>query len=194
MHLRANPRNLESVARSPIPTLESGGREALTLQFPDHLLGCKLGVRFGLEIIRRHEASCRLASDEKSGMRMRRYSRAPAPRSALVGNNRKLRYFGQIASDNRPRASYAAMSTPAGAIAGAATARVRLIGVAARQGIPLDAIRCPRDTPIWKLEAALKCRSCKKGRYAPPVHMIKLTQEREIAPYLWTHPDDDGRR
>jgi hypothetical protein len=29
--------------------------------------------------------------------------------------------------------------------------------------------------PIWKLEAALKCRSCKKGCYAPPVHMIKLT-------------------
>lgn len=32
---------------------------------------------------------------------------------------------------------------------------------------------------------ALKCRSCKKGRYAPPVHMIKLTREREIAPYVW---------
>jgi hypothetical protein len=47
---------------------------------------------------------------------------------------------------------------------------------------------------IWKLEAALKCRSCKKGRYAPPVHMIKLTQEREIASYPWTHPDDDDRR
>jgi hypothetical protein len=46
--------------------------------------------------------------------------------------------------------------------------------------LPLDAIRRPRHTPIWKLEAALKCRSCKKGRYAPPVHMIKLTQEREI--------------
>jgi hypothetical protein len=43
----------------------------------------------------------------------------------------------------------------------------------------------PRDTPIWKLEAALKCRSCRKGRYAPPVHMIKLTMEREIAPYVW---------
>jgi hypothetical protein len=42
-----------------------------------------------------------------------------------------------------------------------------------RASIPLDAIRRPRDTPIWKLEAALKCRSCKKGRYAPPVHMIK---------------------
>ena len=57
--------------------------------------------------------------------------------------------------------------------------------------LPLDAIRRPRDTPIWKLEAALKCRACKKGRYAPPVHMIKLTQECEITPYVWVHPDDD---
>jgi hypothetical protein len=63
-----------------------------------------------------------------------------------------------------------------------------------RASIPLDAIRRPRDTPIWKLEAALKCRSCKKGRYAPPVHMIKLTQEREITPYVWVHPDEDDRR
>jgi hypothetical protein len=60
-----------------------------------------------------------------------------------------------------------------------------------RASIPLDAIRRPRDTPIWKLEAALKCRSCKKGRYAPPVHMIKLTQEREITPYVWVHPDEE---
>ena len=51
-----------------------------------------------------------------------------------------------------------------------------------RASIPLDAIRRPRDTPIWKLEAALKCRSCKKGRNAPPVHMIKLTNEPKIAP------------
>ncbi len=63
-----------------------------------------------------------------------------------------------------------------------------------RASIPLDAVRRPRDTPIWKLEAALKCRSCKKGRYAPPVHMIKLTQEREITPYVWVHPDEDDRR
>jgi hypothetical protein len=48
--------------------------------------------------------------------------------------------------------------------------------------------------PIWKLEAALKCRSCKKAQYAPPVHMIKLTTVREITPYLWAHPDDDDRR
>jgi hypothetical protein len=26
------------------------------------------------------------------------------------------------------------------------------------------------------------------------VHMIKLTNEREIAPYAWVHPDDDDRR
>jgi hypothetical protein len=51
-----------------------------------------------------------------------------------------------------------------------------------------------RDTPIWKLEAALKCRSCKKSRYAPPVHMIKLTQRREITPYPWVHPEEDDRR
>jgi hypothetical protein len=47
-----------------------------------------------------------------------------------------------------------------------------------RASLPLDAIRRPQDTPIWKLEAALKCRSCRKGRYAPPVHMIKLTETR----------------
>lgn len=41
------------------------------------------------------------------------------------------------------------------------------------------------------LTAAPKCRSCKKGRYAPPVHMIKLTEKREITPYKWVHPDED---
>jgi hypothetical protein len=60
-----------------------------------------------------------------------------------------------------------------------------------RASLPLDAIRRPRDTPIWKLEASLKCRSCKKGRYAPPVRMIKLTETREITPYKWVHPDEE---
>src|ERR1700731_1020398 len=46
-----------------------------------------------------------------------------------------------------------------------------------RASLPLDAIRRPRDTPIWKLEASLKCRSCWKGRHAPPVCMIKLTAQ-----------------
>ena len=60
-----------------------------------------------------------------------------------------------------------------------------------RASLPLDAIRRPRDTPLWKLEASLKCRSCRKGRYAPPVHMTKLTEQREISPYKWVHPDED---
>jgi hypothetical protein len=58
------------------------------------------------------------------------------------------------------------------------------------------AARChqgPHGTPIWKLEAALKCRSCRMPRHSPPVHMIKLTMERETMPYVWTHPDDDDR-
>jgi hypothetical protein len=45
-----------------------------------------------------------------------------------------------------------------------------------RCNLPLDAIRRPRNTPIWKLEAALKCRSCRTPHYSPPVHMIKLTE------------------
>ena len=60
-----------------------------------------------------------------------------------------------------------------------------------RASLPLDTIRRPRDTPIWKLEAALKCRSCRTLHYAPRVHMIRLTKERKIAPYAWVHPDDD---
>jgi hypothetical protein len=60
-----------------------------------------------------------------------------------------------------------------------------------RASLPLDAIRRPRDTPIRKLEGALKCRSCRTPRYSPPVHMIKLANERETAPYVWVHPDND---
>ena len=60
-----------------------------------------------------------------------------------------------------------------------------------RASLPLDAIRRPRSTPIWKLEASLKCRSCRKGRYAPPVHMIRLTETQEISLYLWVHPDEE---
>jgi hypothetical protein len=63
-----------------------------------------------------------------------------------------------------------------------------------RASIPLDAIRRPRNTPIWKLEAALKCRSCRTPRYSPPVHMIRLTREREIVPYVWMHPDGSAKR
>jgi hypothetical protein len=60
-----------------------------------------------------------------------------------------------------------------------------------RASLPLDAIRRPRDTPIWKLEASLKCRSCSRGRRAPPVCLIKLTEKQEITPYRWVHPDEE---
>jgi hypothetical protein len=30
--------------------------------------------------------------------------------------------------------------------------------------------------------------------YGAPVHMIKLTETREITPHLWVHPDEDKLR
>ena len=57
--------------------------------------------------------------------------------------------------------------------------------------LPLDAIRRPRNTPIWKLEGSFRCRSCGTRRYKPPLHLIKLTQEREVTPYVSVHPDDE---
>jgi hypothetical protein len=60
-----------------------------------------------------------------------------------------------------------------------------------RASLSLDAIRRPRDTPIWELDAALKRRSCRKGALCAAVHMIKLTETREITPYLWVYPDEE---
>ena len=37
------------------------------------------------------------------------------------------------------------------------------------RSLPLDAIRCSRDTPIWKLGGLFRCRSCGTRRYKPPV-------------------------
>jgi hypothetical protein len=60
-----------------------------------------------------------------------------------------------------------------------------------RVSTPLDGVRRPRNTPIWKHETALKCRSCRTPRFSPPVHMIRLTKEREITPYVWVHSEED---
>ena len=68
---------------------------------------------------------------------------------------------------------------------------VECVSCRSRATLPLSAIRRPRDTPLWKLEASLKCRSCRKGRYAPGVHMIKLTERQEITPYKWVHPTEE---
>jgi hypothetical protein len=60
-----------------------------------------------------------------------------------------------------------------------------------RASLPLDAVRRPRHTPIWKLESSFRCRSCGTRRYKPPVRMIKLTERQEITPYKWIHPDEE---
>ena len=60
-----------------------------------------------------------------------------------------------------------------------------------RASLPLYDIRRPRDTPLWKLEASLKCRSCRKGRTAPGVHLIKLMERQEITPYKRVHPTEE---
>jgi hypothetical protein len=67
----------------------------------------------------------------------------------------------------------------------------RVLPVQQRASLPLDAIRRPRDTPIWKLESSFRCRSCGTHRYKPPVRMIKLTERQEITPYKWVHPDEE---
>jgi hypothetical protein len=66
-----------------------------------------------------------------------------------------------------------------GVTAATAGSRSDAIGCKTVASIPLDCVRRPKDTAIWKLEASLKCRSCRKGRYAPLVHMIRLTEERQ---------------
>jgi hypothetical protein len=38
-------------------------------------------------------------------------------------------------------------------------------------------------------QASLRCRSCRKGRSAPPVRMIKLTQTRRD--HKWVHPHEE---
>ena len=40
----------------------------------------------------------------------------------------------------------------------------------------------------------MKCRLCSKDRYAAPVHMIKLTEVREVTPYRRVHAEEDEER
>ena len=80
-------------------------------------------------------------------------------------------------------------------------ANVKMVGwtgwrsnaIAARRGQAYlstpSADRATRRSGSWR--ASLKRRSCRKGRHAPPVHMIRLTETREMTPYKWVHPDED---
>lgn len=48
--------------------------------------------------------------------------------------------------------------------------------------LPLDAIRCPCDTSIWKSEAALRCRSCRTLRFLFVCRQaMKPNSEAEVA-------------
>jgi hypothetical protein len=57
--------------------------------------------------------------------------------------------------------------------------------------LPGAMLSAGRGTAIWRLEATLKYRSCRKGRYGPPARMVKLTTSREITPYNWVRPDEE---
>jgi hypothetical protein len=106
-----------------------------------------------------------------------------------------VRYATALSSFSAPRMTIFSASSgpaqPSPTIAQCLNGGLGWFRCETKVSIPLDAIRRPRSTPIWKLEASLKCRSCRKGRYAPPVHMIRLTEQREIAPYRWVHPDEE---
>jgi hypothetical protein len=50
-----------------------------------------------------------------------------------------------------------------------------------RASLPLDAIRRPRSTPIWKLEASLKCRKAQEsGGGSPGLHVGRADTSRRF--------------
>jgi hypothetical protein len=108
---------VRAIAELPLSPLITGAPglnppvPARRLEFADDFFGGNFGVRLGREIIRRYDAERCPAQDESAGPPDRSHGRAPKARPALIGNDGKLRYLGQIASGNRPRAPYAAMST-----------------------------------------------------------------------------------
>ena len=63
--------------------------------------------------------------------------------------------------------------------------------------IPLEHVRRPRDTPIWKLEAALKCRSCRQELTLFPSLIFSDARDEQghrrrlmAAPAAWFTDDD----
>jgi hypothetical protein len=78
------------------------------LKFPDDFLGCKICVRLGCVVIWRHDTKHRIAPEGHLGGALSGNGRAPAPRLALVGNDR---IFGAVGHGRGPRARYHAMST-----------------------------------------------------------------------------------
>ena len=58
------------------------------------------------------------------------------------------------------------------------------------------AILTRRVRHVTSIDRDPRSPNCSPNRWilAPQVHVIKLTEMREITPYKWVHPDDDDRR
>jgi hypothetical protein len=104
-----------------------------------------------------------------------------APRERCPGSSGRAR--GRRGSLVDPDEGYGGPPQPSPTIAqygGYGWLEVKCKRCETKASIPLEHVRRPRNTPIWKLEAALECRSCRTPRYSPPVRMIKLTKQREV--------------
>jgi hypothetical protein len=92
--------------------IKKPGRAGIrVLKLPNNFFGGRLGVLLGGGIVGRYETGRGLAPDETAGLPIRGYGSSPMSRPAFVSHDRKLGYLGHSASDTRPRANGAAMST-----------------------------------------------------------------------------------
>jgi hypothetical protein len=82
---------------------ESAGIGGSKLSY--ELFGCKLRFRLGREVIWRHDAKHRIASDGIFGPRLGENGRTPVPRFAQVRDNRKLRDISHDRLGGQARAS-----------------------------------------------------------------------------------------
>jgi hypothetical protein len=103
----------------------------------------------------------------------RRRAIEAAPRSKACGSQRMV----------APNGGYSGPAQPSPTIGqclngGLGWLEVECNHCKTRASIPLDAIRRRRDTPIWKLEAALKCRSCELARRSDPT---RISDVRDLA-------------
>ncbi|UYO56247.1 hypothetical protein KQX61_07160 [Rhodopseudomonas palustris] len=74
---------------------------------------------------------------------------------------------------------------------GLAWLEVECLRCKTRASLNLLYVRRRRETPIWQLEASLRCRACATPRRRAPARIVKLTAEREIAQREWDGPDPD---
>jgi hypothetical protein len=51
----------------------------------------------------------------------------------------------------------------------------------------------PGKAPAEQVLKDIRRQTCRKGRYAPPVYMIRLTAERAVALTKWFHPSEEDR-